>query len=145
MPLILAGTKGYDATAACPLFRTLSCTYELNSRANLMDIGSNFFLASGLTKYGLKLGYKGLTKEAGEKLGKSGKDDLAKSLGLQVGSVVVDYSHEKAAELAIDVATGPVRKTMDEAGEIMYGVGKAATKNTESEGVDMTFSDIIAP
>ena len=49
MPLILAGTKGYDATAACPLFRTLSCTYELNSRIHTVVENSDYNDARFLT------------------------------------------------------------------------------------------------
>jgi hypothetical protein len=32
VPLILAGTKGHDVTVACPSFRLVSCTSELNPR-----------------------------------------------------------------------------------------------------------------
>jgi hypothetical protein len=36
VPLILAGTKGHDVTVACPSFRLVSCTSELNPRATLI-------------------------------------------------------------------------------------------------------------
>jgi hypothetical protein len=35
VPLILAGTKGHDVTVACPSFRLVSCTSELNPRPNI--------------------------------------------------------------------------------------------------------------